>query len=190
MKSFDFRNVHKALVTGVGLVFLVGCGQDGTPDDATSSDPALVRVQTAAQVLEGAHLPGLHPAPLNGSEILKVAGDRRLCTFNYTRSGGPVVAIGLGQAGAPEIAVVKLNGSLVSLEPDLTIVGLRPGAFVLTAAPIRLSVVAEPRNAVAAQAPERQVDAEMVFEVDPERSIGYAGYPSCSMARPARAAVR
>jgi len=160
------------------------CSRGQAPDDAPAPAPEPVAVKTAAQALDGAHVPTLDPATLNGAEIRKVIGAGRHCTFRYTSSGRPVLAAGLKPDGSAGAGVVKLNGSLVPLQPVASAAGA--GDLVLAADPVRLTVQ---RTAQAPGATQGQrVEAEMVFEVDRRLEVGYGGYVQCTPQTPAAAA--
>lgn len=171
----------------VALGLLVGCGQSAAPDDAPAAPPEVVRMEPAAQALAGAHIRTLDPATMKDAEILKVVGARPHCTFRYTTAGKPVVVVGLGAGGNPEVGVVKLNGKLVLVEPDRAAIGLKPGGFSLVADRVRLRV--QPERAVNASGSSQRVEAEMLFEVGEELRVGYGGYFECKAAPPSPTAA-
>lgn len=167
---------------------LAACGQNAAPDDAPAPPPEIVRVEPAAQALAGAHVRTLDPATMNDAEVMKVVGPRPHCTFRYTGSGKPVLVAGLDAGGSPELGVVKLNGKLLSLQPDRAATGLKPGGFVLAADPVRLRVQPD-RPVKPGQAGER-TEAELLFEVGQELKVGYGGYFECGPGAPGPAALR
>lgn len=185
--------MHRRLRTAAAALFaatlLASCGQNQAPDDAPAPPPEIVRVEPAAQALAGAHVRTLDPATMSDAEILKVLGPRPHCTFRYTGSGKPVLVAGLDAGGSADVGVVKLNGKLVSLQPDRAAAGLKPGGFVLAADPVRLRVQPDRPVNSSGQAGER-TEAELLFEVGRELKVGYAGYLECRPGAPAPAALR
>lgn len=174
----------------VAIGVLTGCSESGAPDDAPSNAPEIATVKTAAQALEGAHVPTLDPGTLNDAQIGKVIGTRPRCTFRYTSSGRPVLVAGLKPDGSPELGLIKLNGSLVPLQPGGAATEIAPGGFLLVAEPVRLSVQPQPEAATSALAGGQRVEAEMVFEVGQDLRVGYGGYLDCGPASAAHAASR
>lgn len=171
----------------LATALLAGCGEGPLPDDAPGHAPEPPPVQPAAQALQGAHIPTLDPATLNGAEIRKVIGLRAHCAFRYTSAGRPVLVAGLQPDGSAGVGVVKLNGSLVPLEPLPAAGTIRPGAFALAAGPVRLAV-APYADAPVPGEPGAMVEAQMVFEVGQELRVGYGGFVACTPAPPAPAA--
>lgn len=173
----------------LSAALLAACGQNEAPDDAPAPSPEIVRVEPAAQALAGAHVRTLDPATMSDAEILKVVGPRPHCIFRYTGSGKPVLAAGVDAAGSPEIGVVKLNGKLVSLQPDRAATGLKPGGFVLAADPVRLRVQPD-RPVKPVAGPGERTEAELLFQVGQELTVGYGGYFECRPGVPAPSAAR
>lgn len=168
----------------VGLVFalagLAGCSQSEAPDDAPSQAPEIASVKTAEQAVEGAHLPTLDAGTLNDAEIGKVIPSRpRRCTFRYTNSGRPVFVASLSPDGNLEQGLVKLNGSLVPLEPGGAAIASTAGGFLLMSGPVRVSVQLNKEASLATAAGQR-VEADMVLEVDKKLRVGYGGYLNCA----------
>jgi hypothetical protein len=190
MEGLTSRKILKLMGAVLGLGLLAGCGQSEAPDDASPHAPEIVRVKTAAQALEGAHVPTLDPSTMNGAEIRKVIGARPHCTFRYTSTGKPIVVVGMDQGDSPTTGVVKLNGSLVALKTDPAAPPNGAGGFVLVADPVRLSVQPDPRATASVKPDEGRFEAEMVFEVGQQLKVGYGGYLECRTALPAPASVQ
>jgi hypothetical protein len=190
MENSGARNIGKRMGAVLVPGLLAACGQSEAPDDGPSHAPEIVRVKTAAQALEGAHVPTIDPGTLNGAEIRKVIGDQPHCTFRYTSTGNPVVVAGMDQGGSPTTGVVKVNGSLVALKPDPAATPGKAGGFVLMADPLRLSVQPYSQAAASSKADEGQVEADMVFEVGQQLKVGYGGYLECRAAAAAPAGVQ
>lgn len=164
------------LAAAVMLGALAGCGEGEAPDDAAPLHPPdIAFVKPAAQALAGAHIPTLDPGTLNTAEIAKVLGTRPLCSFRYTSTGRPVMAAGLGPDGKPEAGVIKLNGSLVPLQPAPAATGLAPGGLVLQDGPVRLQVEPVQSREIGLE----PVEADMVFEIGEMLRVGYGGYMEC-----------
>lgn len=178
---------HRGLVFSFGL--LTACSQSPQPDDAPSQPPEIARVTTAAQALEGAHIPTLDPSTMNGAEIRKVVESSQHCTFRYTSTGKPVVIAGVDQNGSTVNGVVKLNGSIIALQPDSGAPGSGSGGFALAADPVHLRVQSDPQAAASAKSGQGQVAAEMVFEIGQQLKVGYSGYLDCRAARAAPAST-
>lgn len=172
------QNVRRIVATFV-LVLSGACSQNEAPDDGTSAAPAVVRLKTAPQALEGAHVPTLDPHTLNDAEIRKLIGNRPHCSFRYTSTGKPVAVVGLDPDGKPAVGAVKFNGSLVALSPDPGPVPDSAAGFVLVADPVRLHIRPDTKAVVPAAPGERLVEAEMAFEVGQQLKVGYAGYLEC-----------
>lgn len=189
MKNFASRKILKLTGLALGL-FLAACSENQPPDDAPSHEPEIVRVKTAAQALEGAHVTTLDPSTMNGAEIRKVTETGRHCIFRYTSTGKPVAVVGLDQSDSPSTGVVKLNGSLVPLEPDAAATRDRAHGFVLVADPVRLNVQPSHQATASEKPDEGRVEAEMVFEVGQELKVGYGGYLECTSAAAAPASVQ
>lgn len=184
MRVSDRFLLVPALLAGL---LLAACGQSDAPDDAGSLPTNLIEVKTAEEALKGAHIPTVDPATLNDAEIRKVIGDHPHCSFRYTSSGRPVLVASRKADGTPEAGVVKLNGNLVHLEAS-TDARATGGGFVLAKPPLRLAVQGVPESAAPLEG--RQIEADLVFEVEQRLKVGYGGFLSCSSAAPHPAPVR
>ena len=88
-----------------------------------------------------------------------------------------MIVAGLKPDGSPELGLVKLNGSLVPLQPGEAAAGSAAGGFLLVSGPVRVSVQLAKEASSAAGG--QRVEADMVFEVDPGLQVGYGGYLDC-----------
>ncbi len=152
------------------LALLAACGDAEAPDDAVEAvrPPEIVRILPAEQVLQGVHLPTLDLATLNDAEIAKALGPGPRCSFRYTSSGRPVLALrpsGLG--------VIKLNGALVHLQPATP--PSPDGPLTLQAGPIRTTLLPAPGASNGAGMRE----ATLTFAIAAEMDAGYKGYLDC-----------
>lgn len=168
-----------------------GCEESGLPDDATRPVEAheIARVVSAQEALSGAHVPTLDPATMPEAEVSKMIGEGPRCEFRYTTAGRAALAMSTDPNGAAGNGVVKLNGSLVALQPvRIDSSEARARQISLSAEPIRLTVVPQkeqwnPREGVLRR------EAEMLFEVDGRLLVGYRGYIDCA-AKPVRISHR
>jgi hypothetical protein len=165
---------------------LVACGPHEAADDAPARAPAPVREVTAAQALAGAHVPTLDPHTLDDAEIVRVIGRGPHCTFHYTRTGRPVLAVSVPDEAGAARGLVKLNGSLVALQSAGN--ASTDVSFVLAAAPVRLAV----RRLQDAPPPQPgrnvPVAGEMLFTVGQDLEVGYGGFVACTQDPPEAAA--
>lgn len=168
----------------LALGLLAACGESEAPDDDLSAvkAPEVARVVPAGEALAGAEIRKLDPAKMNDAEIRGLLGAGPYCAFRYTSDGAPVLAVGWTEGGAGAEAAVKLNGSLVAL-------GGTPadGSVTLSAQEVRLALspdgplVPEPSPGSAGEASGEQEpqEAELLFEVGEELTVGYRGYYTC-----------
>ncbi|TWA93167.1 hypothetical protein FBY14_102344 [Azospirillum brasilense] len=181
-----------SLLLIVGLGLLAGCGEADTPDDATKAirPPEIVRIETAQAVLDGAHIRTLDPGTMNDAEIGKAIGAGPRCEFRYTSSGRPVLAVGMAPDNSAQRGVLKLNGSLVVLEPaspelasaDPASAGGGVGrveGLALVAKPIRTTVSPAPEEKTEIRVGMQRREANMIFEVGQDLKVGYRGYLEC-----------
>lgn len=98
------------------VAVIAACGDRGAPDDDLQAlqPPDIPTVLSASEALAGAHIPIVDPMTMNEAEIRQVFGAMPFCTFRYTSSGRPVLAV---RSSTPSLGVVKLNGHLVALQP-------------------------------------------------------------------------
>jgi hypothetical protein len=177
---------HRLASALSAALLVVACGQNEAPDDVPALPAESPRVSTAAQALEGAHVPTLDPATLNGAEIRKLLGDGPHCAFRYTSTGRPVLVASVAADGRPGAGVVKLNGTLVPLEAAAAEAVSADAHLVLTAAPLRL--VVQRLRGTPPPTEGQQVEANMLFEVGQRLKVDYGGFLTCrSSPRPAAA---
>lgn len=158
------------------------CSQNAAPDDATAPAPAIVRMETAEQALQGAHVPALDPQTMNDAEIRKLIGAGPHCSFRYTSTGKPVAVVGSNPGGRPAAGGVKLNGVLVALNADPGAASDIARGVVLVSGPVRLSIRPDPQSSASTKPDAGLVEAEMRFEVDQQLKVGYAGFLECRAA--------
>lgn len=168
------------LALAVVLGGLAGCDDSGLPDDELqpARAPEIARIVPAGEALAGAHIPTLDPARMNDAEIQKALAGEVRCEFRYTSGGRPVLAVEALPNGAVAEGVVKLNGSLVMLQPAAAEAGrdVPEGGFRLVAGDIRATIMPGIGPAPDGEARE----ADMVFEVGESLRAGYRGYYSCA----------
>lgn len=156
----------------LAVALLAGCSRNYAPDDA--NDPALgtevARILPASEVLAGASIPSLDPSTMDDVQIDEVIGAGARCTFHYTSTGKPILAITQSDVGAAA-GVVMLNGDLIPLEAGPILDG---ATVVLGADPIRFTIF--PVNATSVNGREQ---AELIFEVGDQLRVGYRGYYGC-----------
>lgn len=151
---------------------LSGCdGSEAFDDDVRAErPPQIARILPADQAIAGAHIPTLDPHTLKDAEIRLAIGPGPLCSFHYTRSGPPVLAVRGPPEGGP--GVLKVNGNLVELQPAAA-----PGSgdrLQLAAAPMRVTLA--PAGEAASGAWR---EADMVFEIGDALRVGYRGHVAC-----------
>ena len=175
------RRAWPRAAAAVAAALLAACGDDPAPDDAPASPPQPVEVRSAEDVVAGARVARLDPGTLNDAEIDRMIGAGARCAFRYTGDGAPVFVVGLKADGSLARGVIKLDRSLVALQPDDA---AGAATLAMAAGPLRVAVPAAQQVAAARRA-SASVDAAMVFGVGSELEVGYAGYLAC---RPAAAA--
>lgn len=163
------------------LAAATACSDMPGADDAlrAARAPEIARIAPAEEALVGAYVPTLDPMTMNGAEIDKILGPVARCEFRYTSASPPVLAISEAPARS-SIAVVKLNGHLVMLEPETASVS-EPLVLKLAAEPVRITVEPDPLQAADSK---WRSEAAMVFEVDRQLHVGYRGYYGCTSPPP------
>ena len=173
------------VLAAVGV--LAGCSENEAPDDDTQPvrAPEVVRIVPASEALAGAHIPTLDPVTMNDAEIRRVLEAGPRCEFRYTTTGDPVLAVNMRPNGATGGGVVKLNGSLIALEPASIGGDVGPvGSFMLVADPIRMTVAPDRGEQAEGRDGVRRREADMVFEVEQSLRVGYRGYLDCASEPP------
>ena len=168
---------------------LAGCDQNDAPDDDLEAvqAPEIARLVPAEEALSGAHIPKVNPATMNDAQIRKAVGSGLYCQFRYTTSGGPVLSVNMDPDGGAGGGVVKLNGSLVALEPEPIDDGNgsgQGGNFSLVADPIRMTVLPDPGTSADNGDGVQRQEANMIFEIEPNLKVGYRGYLDCTSGPP------
>lgn len=169
----------KHVVPLLALAAVTACNEMPGADDALRAirPPEIARMAPAEEAIAGAYVPTLDPMTMNSAEIEKILGPVAHCEFRYTSASPPVLAVTAAPA-RPLLAVVKLNGHLVVLEPEHASV-TEPRAVKLAAEPVRITVEPDPSRPADGT---RRSEAAMVFEVDRQLHVGYRGYYSCTPA--------
>ncbi|WP_230531077.1 hypothetical protein [Microvirga roseola] len=169
MRAFLSRHGWRPLPLALALGALAACGESEAPDDIVNPPQVhgVARVLPASEVLSGAHIPTLDPAPMVDAEIQKVVGAGPRCDFHYTRAGRPVLAVGMQPDGTATGGVVKLNGSLVALASELALAGggAPPARFLLLADPVRVAVAPVEGEEAQERDGAQSQRADMVFEI-------------------------
>lgn len=182
MKYLASKKYLGHIVAACACALSGACSQNEAPDDGTSPAPAIVRMETAEQALEGVHVPTLDPQTMNDAEIRKLIGTGPHCIFRYTSTGKPVAVVGSNPGGRPASGGVKLNGVLVPLDADPGAASDIARGVVLLSNPVRLSIQPDPQSSASPKPNAGLVEAEMTFEVGQQLKVGYAGFLECGAA--------
>lgn len=165
------------ILTGITVV---ACAESEAPDDETNParSSEISRIVPAEEALAGAHIPTLDPATMNGAEIAKVLGPRPHCEFRYTSSGKPVLALKPSSASGPAGGVLKLNGSLIQLNPLNTTASKTQNTIIMASGPVRAHLTPISPGQLEGRPSERR-ELNLVLEIDTRLRVGYRGYFNC-----------
>jgi hypothetical protein len=133
------------------------------------------RVGSVREALNGVSIPELDPVTMNNAEIARAIDSASFCTFRYSSSGRPVLAVTPDPTESPADGVVKLNGLLVLLDREAS-----NGSLVLRADSIRARVTFRDPKTALANRDDRLREAQLMFEVGTQLRVGYLGYYSCN----------
>lgn len=137
----------------------------GVVQEQQSSSASIVSLEEA---LSSAHLAVLDPGFLTDADLAQLFPDGPACTFSYTQTSPPVLAI--GDDGA---AFVKLSGDLVQLDAEDT-AALSTGP-TLTADGITLGLSAPGGDAF-----EERQETDLTLSLDAGLRAGYRGVYGCA----------
>ncbi|GGC03634.1 hypothetical protein GCM10011363_20280 [Marivita lacus] len=141
----------------------------GVVQEQQSGSASIVSLEEA---LSSAHLAVLDPGFLTDADLAQLFPDGPACTFSYTQTSPPVLAI--GDDGA---AFVKLSGDLVQLDAEDT-AALSTGP-TLTADGITLGLTAPGGDALLDAFEERQ-ETDLTLSLDAGLRAGYRGVYGCA----------
>lgn len=127
------------------------------------------------QALSSAEMAILNPGLLTEEEIAQLLPNGAACTFNYTTSSPPVLAIGPQDDGTA--ALVKISGDLVRLDAG-TIDAMSTGPNI-EADGVSIHVRAPSGTDSLNATPDPQ-DANLVLNLEAGLSAGYRGFYSCT----------
>ncbi len=165
---------------------VAACGENEAPDDVIDPimAPEIARIVPAEEAIAGTRLATLDPATMNDAELRKTVGTGPHCEFRYTTSGRPVLAAGMLPDEPPGDGVVKVNGSLVTLDPVASEAAAEAdGTISLAAGPIRIVVAPDPQAWEQRDGALRR-EANMIFRVGQSLRVGYRGYWDCTSEPP------
>lgn len=140
--------------------------------DATEQQDNSASVVSLEEALSSAHLAVLDPAFLTKEDIAQVLPDGPACTFVYTQTSPPVLAI-----GADGAALVKLAGDLIRLDAEDG--ATLPSGLALTADGMTIDLSA-PDQENALDASEARQNADLVLSLDAGLRAGYRGFYDCT----------
>lgn len=143
-----------------------------TNGDGQAQDGGAASIVSLDEALSTAHLAVLDAGFLTDADIAQLFPDGPACTFSYTQTSPPVLAI--GDDGA---ALVKLSGDLIRLDAEDT-AALSTGPTV-TADGITLDLRA-PAGEAALDASEERRTTDLVLSLDAGLRAGYRGFYGCS----------
>ncbi len=141
----------------------------GVVQEQQSGSASIVSLEEA---LSSAHLAVLDPGFLTDADLAQLFPDGPACTFSYTQTSPPVLAI--GDDGA---AFVKLSGDLVQLDAEDT-AALSTGP-TLTADGITLGLSAPGGDALLDAFEERQ-ETDLTLSLVAGLRAGYRGVYGCA----------
>ncbi|MBS1301395.1 DUF305 domain-containing protein [Loktanella sp. SALINAS62] len=141
-------------------------------DDAAGQQDEPASVVSLDEALSYAHVAVLDPGFLTDEDIAKVLPDGPTCTFVYTQSSPPVLAI-----GADGAALVKLGGNLIRL--DATDAAALSSGPTLTTDGMTIDLSA-PGQEPALDAVAGRQDTNLVLSLDAGLRAGYRGFYDCT----------
>ena len=141
--------------------------------DATQQEnPPAAQVVSVDQALSSAEVSVLDPEFLTNDDIAQIFPNGAACTFIYTETSQPVLAI--GQDGA---ALTKISGNLIRLDAeDAAAVATGPA---LTTAGMAMRVSA-PGEGARLEAGSGRQEADLVINLDAGLQAGYRGLYGCN----------
>lgn len=143
-----------------------------TNGDGQEQESGTASIVSLDEALSTAHLAVLDPGFLTDTDIAQLFPDGPSCTFTYTTTSPPVLAI-----GADGAALVKLSGDLIRLHAED--VATLPTGPTVTANGITLGLSAPEGEAALAASAERQ-EADLVLSLDAGLRAGYRGFYGCN----------
>lgn len=141
----------------------------GDAEKEKSEEPKLVSLQEA---LSTANRPVLDPAFLTEKDLATLYPEGPACTFIYTETSRPVLAI-----GRDGTALVKVSGDLVQLEAEAA-ESIATGA-TLRADGLAMQVSA-PNGQDALDASGDLAEADLTFALQDGPTAGYRGFYTCA----------
>ncbi|MFD2738802.1 DUF305 domain-containing protein [Sulfitobacter aestuarii] len=138
------------------------------PAAGNSETPEIVPL---AQALSTAEIAILDPEFLTDAHIAKLFPDGAACTFAYTETSPPVLAV--GQNGA---ALVRISGDLVRLDAEDAGAVTTGPSLMADGIAMRLSA---PGDDGALDVSAGRQEADLILELDAGLRAGYRGYYSC-----------
>ena len=148
------------------LITDIEAGGDGQEPE---NDPA--SIVSLDEALSSAHVAVLDPGFLTDADIAQLFPDGPACTFTYTTTSPPVLAI-----GADGAALVKLSGDLIRLDAkDASALATGP---TLATDGLTLDLSAPGGDAPLDVPTERQ-EADLALSLDAGLRAGYRGFYRC-----------
>jgi hypothetical protein len=132
------------------------------------------RVAPVREALNGVSIPELDPVTMNNAEIARAIDSGSFCTFRYSSTGRPVLAVTPDPTESPADGVMKLNGLLVLLDRETS-----KDSLALHADNIRARVTFRDSKPAVTNSANRLREAQLMFEVGTQLHAGYLGYYSC-----------
>lgn len=142
-----------------------------TNGDGQEQESQPASIVSLEEALSSAHLAVLDPGFLTDPEMAQLFPDGPTCTFTYTTTSPPVLAIGGDGA-----ALVKLSGDLIRLDAE-DAAALQTGPILITDG-IALGLSAPGSEAALAASTERR-EADLVLSLDAGLRAGYRGFYGC-----------
>jgi len=141
---------------------------EASGDAPQTAEPPAPQIVSLDEALSTAEVAVIDPGFLNEDDISQLLPEGAACTFSYTTTSPPALA--LGSVDGDRAGLVKLSGDLVRV--DQTASGI--GTEGLT---IRLAAIDDTASLETVGA--EPVEATMVLELDAGLSAGYRGFYSC-----------
>lgn len=175
--------MRPALIAALAAMALnvAACGDPapGEGVDKPHEQKTMPAVVSASEAINSPHIPSIDLQSMDEAEYEKVLPGALACSFSYSLSAPPVLAISMAEG--PAAGVVKIHGRLVETHAQhaVTLQTLPEGA-TFVADGLRLEVIPDRDESIRHRDGTMQREANLVFELEQGLKVGYRGWYACA----------